>query len=849
MRLKKSAIGVMDVYSKIESMRKKYGKVKKAEIHFHTPASYDYKLISNDKYYNELSETEIIEFASTIGYLTVNQKEIILTMFLNGEYSGEEYEHILKIEGTPYEDFKERLSYELIAYKLYSENIELAIITDHNTISGFSKLKYALDQFYKKRIKYFNIQKSAIKLLLGVEISCSDCNHVVGIFDEENIKTVEDLLDSLIHSEKSGTVENTYTILNIIRENNGIGYIAHINTYNGLGTKLYKDKLFNPEICNILGITSFNGEGWKRKTSLEFEDSNVCYLYESDAHLLNEMGLKNTWIKMDKISFDALKIALKNYSFCVYHEKPTSTPIFIKGLYIKPTAKSFLTGKRPNENFIVDFSKDLNCIIGGRGTGKSTIFNILDTIFTQETDSLAKLKFTSLYEFIYVVFRANHKDYVIRFVPQTNEHLDITRNDFFSDSAFKIHPRQNSIIQLSKDWYDLFEISSPTQAIELKNILDCEEILSSVYKKHYSINHIVNLVQQRSLGDFIKKVIHSGITNSYLDKMFQRILKSSSKDFIKNLKIFITNLRPQLTLIENEAKQKIQGFNNSYKDLIQIEFAPQLSDTPTFVHEIFKSIKLEEYISKTKLKWIDALTFIEVLIEKVGYIDFLDMLIKRQFLNLNAIEPIKKYATEELTVRDLENGFINIEDVPLGKLYGPILDVFKNEQYSVIASLEAFIKSVDDFSINFNVNSKESIQTLKPEFRKIENLSLGQQVVAILTFIMEYGKYTGDFTPFIIDQPEDNLDNQYIYNTLVSSLRKIKNHRQVIIVTHNSTIVTNADAEQVIVLDSDGNTGYIKKAGYLSDSRIMRLILVHLEGGEKAFADKRATYSAILNKN
>lgn len=845
-RLQNSTIGVVDVYKKIESMRKKYGKIKKAEIHFHTPASYDYKLISDEKYYSELSETEIIEFASAIGYLTVNQKDRILTNFHNGDFSGQEYEHILKSEGTPYQDFKERLSYELIAHKLYSENIELAIITDHNTISGFPKLKYALDQYYKKHIKQSKIQKNAIKLLLGVEISCSDCNHVVGIFDEENFKTVEVLLNSLIHSERSGTVENTYTILNLISENNGIGYIAHINTYNGLGTKLYKDKLFHSDICNILGITSFNGDGWRRKTSLELDDANICYLYESDAHLINEIGIKNNWIKMDKISFDALKIAIKNYSFCVYHEKPTSTPIFIKGLYIKPTAKSFLTGQNLEEDFIVDFSKDLNCIIGGRGTGKSTILNILDIIFNQETDSLDKLKFTSLYEFIYVVFRANKKDYVIRFLPQVNEHLDISRNDFFSDGSIKIHPRLDSTIQLSKNWYDLFEIISPDKAIELSNILDCEEILSSVYKKHYSINHIVNLVQQRNLGDFIKKVIHSGLTNDYLDKMFHRISKSTTKDFIKNLKITIANLRPQISLIESEAKKSIQGFNDSYKDLIQIEFAPKASEIPIFVHKIFKNVKLDEYISNTKLKWMDALTYIEVLIEKVGYIDFLEMLIRRQFPKLNTIEPIKKYATEELTVRDLEKGFLNIKDVPLGKLFGPILDIFKLEQYRVISSLEAFIKSVDDYSISFNVNSKESIQTLKTEFKKIEYLSLGQQVVAILTFIMEYGKYTGDFTPFIIDQPEDNLDNQYIYNTLVSSLRKIKNHRQVIIVTHNSTIVTNADAEQVIVLESDGTRGYIKKAGYLSDSRIMKLILVHLEGGEKAFADKQATYSAIL---
>ncbi len=68
-------------------------------------------------------------------------------------------------------------------------------------------------------------------------------------------------------------------------------------------------------------------------------------------------------------------------------------------------------------------------------------------------------------------------------------------------------------------------------------------------------------------------------------------------------------------------------------------------------------------------------------------------------------------------------------------------------------------------------------------------------------------------------------------------MRNIKNHRQVIVVTHNSAIVTNAD----------GNNRFIRKKGYLSDKQIMKLRLVHLEGGEKAFKNKVQRYSAILN--
>ena len=54
----------------------------------------------------------------------------------------------------------------------------------------------------------------------------------------------------------------------------------------------------------------------------------------------------------------------------------------------------------------------------------------------------------------------------------------------------------------------------------------------------------------------------------------------------------------------------------------------------------------------------------------------------------------------------------------------------------------------------------------------ITPLSLGQKVVAMMTFILGYSDYSGDYRPLIIDQPEDNLDNQYIYKNLVAQLRQ-----------------------------------------------------------------------------
>ena len=115
---------------------------------------------------------------------------------------------------------------------------------------------------------------------------------------------------------------------------------------------------------------------------------------------------------------------------------------------------------------------------------------------------------------------------------------------------------------------------------------------------------------------------------------------------------------------------------------------------------------------------------------------------------------------------------------------------------------------------------------------------MGQKVVAMLSFILGYSEFIDDTTPLIIDQPEDNLDNQYIYRNLVQDFRKIKSSRQIIISTHNSTIVVNSGCDNVIVLESDNERSWISKNGYSQERRITNEIINKLEGGKEAFKRK-----------
>ncbi|HFI0587014.1 TPA: hypothetical protein ACGO00_001187 [Streptococcus suis] len=118
----------------------------------------------------------------------------------------------------------------------------------------------------------------------------------------------------------------------------------------------------------------------------------------------------------------------------------------------------------------------------------------------------------------------------------------------------------------------------------------------------------------------------------------------------------------------------------------------------------------------------------------------------------------------------------------------------------------------------------------------------------MLDFILAYSDYTGDYRPLIIDQPEDNLDNSYIYSHLVQQFRNVKTQRQIILATHNATIVTNSMTDQVIIMESDGVNGWVEAQGYVSERLIKNHIINQLEGGKDSFRHKMSIYETALSK-
>jgi len=235
-----------------------------------------------------------------------------------------------------------------------------------------------------------------------------------------------------------------------------------------------------------------------------------------------------------------------------------------------------------------------------------------------------------------------------------------------------------------------------------------------------------------------------------------------------------------------------------------------------------------------------------ILSSKLGIIDTLKLM-----ATYNTTELLKNISfigfQEEFTQQSVEEERIQITKKNEEPLLKSILqNIFcDNRSEEINTLIKCYLKDMEKFSLEFNVNRNRSGQGII--FRNVKQLSLGQKVVAMLTFILSYSDYSNDYTPLIIDQPEDNLDSQYIYNNLVEELKKTKEKRQVIIATHNSTIVTNSKTENVIIMKSNNKVGWIEKSGYPTEETILNNILIYLEGGKDSFNHKRKLYSDILD--
>ncbi|GAA9049095.1 PHP-associated domain-containing protein [Helicobacter pylori] len=294
----------------------------------------------------------------------------------------------------------------------------------------------------------------------------------------------------------------------------------------------------------------------------------------------------------------------------------------------------------------------------------------------------------------------------------------------------------------------------------------------------------------------------------------------------------ITDLKRKIEEITN----KIKGF--SYEDIDKNieEFKDQINKELSKINSVF------EEISKKHKEEVKLITIKCRLNEDIfeGVFEDFDKLVDKGFNIQRHQSKIKEYLKEiELkdTIGMQHAGFIE-------KLYGSI----DNKK----AAFYETMKDIFDREIHFQIYrllilkhlrnvEKYKIFEVRYDKRALNETSFGQKCTAVLVVLLSLGN-----NPIIIDEPEAHLDSALIANYLVTLIKKQKQKRQIIFVTHNANFVLNADAEQIIQLKNENNKIVVQS--FMIESDDYKEDLLKLEGGEKAFKDRERKYGIIKDK-
>jgi ABC-type lipoprotein export system ATPase subunit len=149
---------------------------------------------------------------------------------------------------------------------------------------------------------------------------------------------------------------------------------------------------------------------------------------------------------------------------------------------------------------------------------------------------------------------------------------------------------------------------------------------------------------------------------------------------------------------------------------------------------------------------------------------------------------------------------------------------------------------LDLYDLMFSLDYIRPRYALRMGNKELAQLSPGERGTLLLVFYLLVDK---DDIPLVIDQPEENLDNQTVYELLVPCMKEAKRRRQVFIVTHNPNLAVVCDAEQVVCANLDKKNNWTMEylSGAIENPTINKAIVDILEGTMPAFHNRQTKYT------
>lgn len=813
--------------------------------------------------------------------------------------------------------------------KLVEQDIRIGVITNHNK---FDKGEFLA---LKKKAK-----EQGVGLFPGVEFSLKEGIHALLVFDDTwykgEIDNINEFLKTAFYGIPNYDVpdypNSNYDLKETVEKLDKIGHnyfiiLAHVDTTNGLNVVLQgrtrEAFIQHDSFKKVLAIQK-SGNLERYNSLCQLTEREVACVEGSDNAQQGIEGLgtgKVTYFKIGDFNLEALQYALIDHKNRVRKkEKPLIQNSWIKSISFQ--------GGMLNEK-TVSLTPELNSLIGIRGSGKSSILEILRyalniPLGSQAIDSEYKN------DLITHVLKSGGK-VVVELVNRLGEIYRVERIYGQKEDIYKGNDLQQGITLdaiLQRPIYfgqkdlsnknadfenDLIKKLVGAQLTNIDKKIDSQKIeiqrivnnlkefqsLSTLRKEteiqKNNAEHKLKLFAEKGVSEKLQKQTNfeSDITrignyisglNSYISDLqstiesHEYILKPILlSDVNKDVEADIVNLQNDLKK-EFEALKSVHGNTLKLKDAFTVklnilkekrealkeEFAQikREIDIPELNPDDFIKINRELETSKMKLLEIDKSEAKrkELLTNLSHACVKLDTLWHEEFTTLQKeVEKINNSETK-LTIEiqykaRKDKFFIKLQDFCRGSgvrttslesirdAYADFIDIWKDNYLKLANILNE--NQLLDFKKRFT-DSFFDVLTFKVENKFIINYqgkplkehSLGQRASALILFLLTQK----DNDILIIDQPEDDLDNQTIYQDVIHEIKKLKGEMQFIFATHNANIPVLGDSEMLVACEYIAGKEIKLETGSIDKQIIQSKIINIMEGGKDAFNIRRNIY-------
>ncbi len=845
----------------------------------------------------------------------------------------------LQVNSSSYSKFRgktenkeEEFNNEMISYCLKND-IQVVGLAEHGSVDKSESLRVALEN-------------AGIVVFPGFEVSSAEKIHMVCLFPPEystsklnRILGGLGMADAVIGTEASHL--SCLEIAKSVKDHGGFWYAAHITGDNGiLKTGSFPHIWKNPSLIAAQIPDSKENMDYKY---LQITQNKVPeYKRTKAVALINAKDVVDpsdldkpqcsVLVKMTSPTFENFRSAFKDPESRIRLNSERKE-------YYQSSIESITVTGGYLDGFHIDFSENLTTVIGGRGTGKSTLVGLIRYALQLEPISQeAKKDFTRLIDNnlgaggrvdVRVYSNARHGErFTVTRRYKSDPVVKDSQNNVSSFSIRDILPMieiygQNEIIEISRDKAKIRDVADRlfTHSEEIDSeIRECHELLQkngerlvdleskisstgedldelpqiSEKLKYYQdagleqkLQVIRKLAEEEghftAISSAVKKVKSSTlplvfkpeVEGECFSKVNQQIdfFNEQVKDLNRQYQSLFEELEKTVKQEKDswesgkekydgelrESLKSIEGINDKSSDEIANEYSKLVCQESSCKH---LKAELDQYQTEYDSLLIERRNLIE---NQRKAFDSRDKLLKSDLKKINkqklngTVRVGIEYRQNLKPLTDfIQSKVSGVAGKSLACLYDySSFDVFEfanhcrcgkdrlKEEYGLKSNTakliaESLTKSDlleieemilgDIVTIELNVNGT---------YKNLEDLSKGQQCTAILNLLL-----LDNEDPLIIDQPEDNLDNSFIAENLVDSLRNNKIKRQYILVSHNANIPVFGDAEQIIAMEEFDGTGRIAAGGCgsIDEESVKQHVINILEGGKDAFKMREEKY-------